>query len=156
MRPPFIRTTLLAATVCAAFTGCQDSSNERRAATEPATRTEARADARAGTQPATRQSASPAPRTTKPAPETEAPPFTGTLRGDVAAIGGETTGWRLEGDAQTGGIDVDVSKVQARAKQLDGKRVTAAGRMTTKRWVERGETQVLVVEKLEPAADPER
>ena len=156
MRRPLIRTTLLAATLSATFTGCQDSSNDRPAAAGPAARTEARADTRAETQPAARQSASPAPRTTKPAPETEAPPFTGTLRGDVAAIGGETTGWRLEGDAQTGGIDVDVSRVQDRAKQLDGKRVTVSGKMTTRSWPERGETQVLVVEKIEPAPVKEK
>ena len=156
MRRPLFRTTMLAATLAAAFTGCQDSSNDRPSATEPAARHEAHADARADTRPAARQTAGTAARTTKPAPETEAPPFTGTLRGDVAAIGGETTGWRLEGDAQTGGIDVDVSEVQARAKQLDGQRVTVTGKMTTRSWPERGETQVLVVEKIEPAPQPQK
>lgn len=83
-----------------------------------------------------------------PAPATN---LTGTLRSGVAAIGGETTGWRLVGDGATGGFDVDVSRVQARAKQLDGQRVTVTGRMTTKSWPERGDTPVLVAEKLEPA-----
>ena len=154
MRRPLIRTTLLAATLCAALTGCQDSSNDRPAASEPAARNDARAGDRVDTQPATRQTAGAG--TSRPAPQTEAPPFTGTLRGDVAAIGGETTGWRLEGDAQTGGIDVDVSKVQARAKQLDGRRVTVTGKMTTRSWPESGETQVLVVEKIEPAPQPQK
>ena len=157
MRRPLIRTTLLAATLSAAFTGCQDSSSDRPAATEPAARDDAPADTRPDTRPPARQSpGAPAARSTKPAPQTDAPPFTGTLRGDVAAIGGETTGWRLEGDAQTGGIDVDVSKVEARAKQLDGQRVTVTGKMATRSWPERGQTQVLVVEKVEPAAPPQK
>ena len=77
--------------------------------------------------------------------------FTGTLRGGTVAIGGETTGWRLEGDGATGGIDVDVSKVRQRAQALDGKRVQVTGRMTTRNWVERGEQQVLVAERIEEA-----
>ena len=77
--------------------------------------------------------------------------LTGTLQGGAVAIGGETTGWRLIGDGQTGGIDVDVSKVQDRAKALDGKRVTITGRMTERDWPERGRTQVLVAEKIEEA-----
>ena len=159
MRRPLIRSTLLAATLTAAFTGCQDSSNDRPAAAEPAARADARADAgadaRADTRPAAGEGAG-AARGADRAPEAKATPFTGTLRGDVAAIGGETTGWRLEGDAQTGGIDVDVSRVQSRAKQLDGQRVTLTGKMTTRSWPERGETQVLVVEKIEPAPVKEK
>src|SRR5687767_710210 len=53
MRRPLIRTTLLAATFATAFGGCQDSSNDRPAATGPA----ARADARADAQPAAPQGA---------------------------------------------------------------------------------------------------
>ena len=82
--------------------------------------------------------------------------FTGTLQGDVAAIGGERTGWRLVGDGATGGFDVDISKVRDRARQLDGKRVAATGRMTTKDWPERGRTQVLVADRIEPAPQPGR
>lgn len=80
--------------------------------------------------------------------------FTGTLRGGAVAVGGETTGWRLIGDGQTGGIDLDVSKLRDRAKSLDGQRVTVTGRMTTRTWPERGPTQVLVIETIEPAAAP--
>ena len=82
--------------------------------------------------------------------------FTGTLRGGAVAIGGETTGWRLEGDGQTGGIELDVSRIQRRARSLDGKRVTIRGRMTTRSWTERGQTQVLVAETIEEAAPPRR
>ena len=77
--------------------------------------------------------------------------YTGTLRGGTVAIGGETTGWRLEGDGATGGMDVDVSKVRQRARVLDGRRVEITGRMTTKSWTERGEQQVLVAERIEEA-----
>ena len=84
-----------------------------------------------------------------PAPATT---LTGTLRGGAAAIGGETTGWRLVGDGATGGFDVDVSKLQSRAKTLDGQRVTVTGKMTTRSWPERGNTPVLVAEKIEAAS----
>ena len=87
-------------------------------------------------------------------PSTQPATFTGTLRGSAVAIGGETTGWRLEGDNETGGIDVDVSRVTDRAKALDGKRVSASGKMTTRSWPERGETQVLVVDRIEEVRTP--
>lgn len=101
-------------------------------------------DAAAASQPR------PASRRAAPA-ATQATSFTGTLRGDTVAIGGETTGWRLEGDGATGGMDVDVSKVRQRAQALDGKRVEITGRMTTRTWTERGEQQVLVAERIEEA-----
>jgi hypothetical protein len=78
------------------------------------------------------------------------------LRGGAVAIGAETTGWRLEGDGQTGGIDVDVSKVRDQARQLDGKRVTVNGKMTKRSWPERGETQVLVADTIKPAPQPKK
>jgi hypothetical protein len=78
--------------------------------------------------------------------------LTGTLQGGAAAVGHETTGWRLIGDGATGGFDVDVSKVQSRARELDGRRVTVAGRMVDRHWRERGTTQVLVAERIDAAA----
>ena len=57
----------------------------------------------------------------RPPTATQPTTFTGKLTGSAVAIGGETTGWRLAGDGQTGGIDVDVSKVLRRARALDGK-----------------------------------
>jgi hypothetical protein len=80
--------------------------------------------------------------------------FTGTLRGGMMAIGGETTGWTLVGDGQTGGIQVDVSRLQGQAQKLDGKRVTITGRMGEKNYVESGKTPVLIAEKIEAAAEP--
>ena len=84
-------------------------------------------------------------------PDTQPTSFTGTLRGGVMAIGGESTGWRLEGDAQTGGIEVEVSKVRDRARALDGRRVTITGRMTTHSGPERGDRPVLVAESIDEA-----
>ena len=80
--------------------------------------------------------------------------LTGTLTSGAAAARGETTGWRLVGDGATGGFDLDVSKVRARAKDLDGHRVTVTGRMTTRNWPGRGDTPVLIAETIEPAAAP--
>ena len=103
-----------------------------------------------GERPPARGGGAAATRAAAPA-ATRATTFTGTLRGEAVAIGGETTGWRLEGDGATGGMDVDVSKVRARAAALDGKRVRVAGRVTTRTWPERGEQQVLVAERIEEA-----
>ena len=77
--------------------------------------------------------------------------LTGTLRSSPVAPGAETTGWRLVGDGATGGFDVDASQVRDRATELDGKRVTVTGRMTTQNWPQRGPTQVLVAQSIEPA-----
>ena len=68
-----------------------------------------------------------------------------------AKHGGETTGWRLAGDGGTGGVDLDVSKVEAEAKRLDGKRVTVTGQSVDKKYVERGTVRLLKVEKIEEA-----
>src|SRR5688572_25554089 len=65
----------------------------------------------------------PAPRADDPG-AAEVQTLTGTLRGGTVAVGGETTGWRLEGEGATGGMDLDVAKVHADAQRLDGKRVS--------------------------------
>jgi hypothetical protein len=79
---------------------------------------------------------------------------TGTLRGGMMAIGGETTGWMLVSDGATrdgatDGIDLDVSKVLADAKRLDGQRVTVSGRTVDREYVERGRVPMLIVETIE-------
>jgi hypothetical protein len=138
-RPTPCLTILLALALAAACGGCRGSSRKHEAAgggtsSGATTRSSGAASARpVATQPSS---------------------FIGTLRGGAVAIGGETTGWRLEGDGQTGGIDLDVSRVLGRARQLEGKRVTASGRMTSRSWPERGETQVLVVDRVEAAPPP--
>ena len=78
--------------------------------------------------------------------------FTGTLESGVMAVGGETTGWRLVGDGESGGIEVDVSNVRAQAEMFDGRRVTVSGRMTHRDYVERGQVRVLVAERIRASA----
>jgi hypothetical protein len=131
--------------------GCNgsDPGGRRQGGTASAPREEA-SDGGAGASAAARSPTRPAT-----APSTRPATFTGTLRGSAVAIGGETTGWRLEGDNQTGGIDVDVSRLAQRARSLDGKRVSISGKMTTRNWVERGETQVLVADRIEEAPAPQ-
>ena len=136
------RTPILAASLCLTLAACADKEPARRDGVSPA----APRTAEHATAPAPSRPGAATPPSTQPAS------FTGTLRGSAVAIGGETTGWRLEGDNQTGGIDVDVSKVRERAQSLDGKRVNLPGKMTTRDWPERGTTQVLVVERIEEAA----
>ena len=132
---------LLALSLVLACGGCRGSSHKHDHAADNGAR---------GTSSPTSSGASSGGASSRPA-STQPSSFTGTLRGGAVAIGGETTGWRLEGDGQTGGIELDVSRVRDRAKQLDGKRVTVGGRMTTRSWPERGSTQVLVVDRLEAA-----
>jgi hypothetical protein len=82
--------------------------------------------------------------------------LTGKLSSGAVAVGGETTGWRIIGDGQTGGVDVDVSKIRDQATAMDGKRVTVTGQMTNRSWPERGDTPILAAEKIEPAPEPRR
>lgn len=88
--------------------------------------------------------------------EEEAPvqgTYTGVLHGGVMAIGGETTGWMLQGpnDGRGGGMDVDVSRVREEAQRLDGRRVVIRGRIERREYVERGEVKVLVAEEIAAA-----
>ena len=89
-------------------------------------------------------------------PSTQPQTFVGTLRGDMMAIGGETDGWVLAGDGATGRIELDVSRVRSHAQKLQGQRVSVSGRMTDKRYVERGTVRVLVVDEIRPAPEPRR
>ena len=132
---------ILAAALCACRQG-GDSSGDATDPdpSQPTSAAAARADARPASRPAATQPTS----------------FTGTLRGHVAAIGGDTTGWRIEGDAQTGGIEVDVSRVRPRAEALEGKRVTVTGTLTTRGYVERGLVQVIVADSIEEEQPPGR
>jgi len=106
---------------------------------------------------ATAQTTKPATTTTKPAEQPIAPPstqpatLTGTLRGGMMAIGGETSGWSLVGDGAVGGIELDVSKVKDDAKRLDGKRITVSGRWVDKKYVERGTVRQLAVDRMAEA-----
>lgn len=79
----------------------------------------------------------------------------GVLRGDVMAIGGETTGWVLEGQREAGGIQLDVSAVRDKARQLEGQLVMVKGKMQQVDYVETGRTPVLVVSSIAPAPKPQ-
>src|SRR5689334_5361112 len=86
--------------------------------------------------------------TSKPSMQTT---FTGTLRGRIMAVGGETTGWRLERDDGTR-VDVNVSKVRDALDGMDGKRVVIHGTMTTANWLERGRQPLIMADSIEPEA----
>ena len=88
-------------------------------------------------------------------PSTQPQTLTGTLRGGMMGVGGETTGWVLAGDGATGGIEVDVSRVKPQAKQLDGQRVAVTGMMRDKDYVERGTVRVLVIDQIRLAPKKE-
>ncbi|HEV2295862.1 MAG TPA: hypothetical protein VGR35_18595 [Tepidisphaeraceae bacterium] len=87
-------------------------------------------------------------------PTTQMSSLTGTLRGGMMAIGGETTGWVLARDGGAGQVDLEVSAVREQAKRLDGERVTVLGRMIQRTYTERGVVPVMVVEKIIEAAPP--
>ena len=149
LRPVFstvtFAATALVVVAAPSLGGCNE--NDRAGRRQSGTAAAPRPDGDAG--PAAGAASRPSsPASTRPAT------FAGTLRGSAVAIGGETTGWRLEGDNQTGGIDIDVSRVARRARELDGKRVTVTGRMTTRSWPERGQTQVLLADRIEVVPEP--
>lgn len=75
---------------------------------------------------------------------------TGILRSGMMAIGGETTGWILLIDGREP-LEVDVTRVFGDAQSLVNKRATLTGTLTRKKYVERGETTVLRVTKIEAA-----
>lgn len=75
---------------------------------------------------------------------------TGILRSGMMAIGGETTGWMLLIDGREP-LEVDVTRVFGEAQSLVNKRATLTGTLIRKKYVERGETTVLRVTKVEAA-----
>lgn len=87
----------------------------------------------------------------RPADDNKMENFTGTLESGVMAIGGETTGWRLIGDGESGALELDVSRIADQAEKLDGRRVTITGQVTTRQYIERGEVTVLVAWRIQPA-----
>ena len=104
-----------------------------------------------GTNPSSDPSTQPAP-----ASQPRQTTFTGILRGRVMAIGGETTGWRLERDDGTR-VDVNVSKVRDQLEGMDGKRVVIHGAITTANWIERRRQQLIIADRIEAAGEtPEK
>lgn len=78
--------------------------------------------------------------------------YIGTLRGGMVGIGGESTGWMLQGagDGRGAGMDLDVSRVQGRAQELEGQSVIVRGHVEERRYVERGTVKVLIAESINP------
>lgn len=68
---------------------------------------------------------------------------TGLLRGGIAGIGGEHTGWQLERDGGLPPLELGVARVQEAVKTLEGKRVTVTGRMIDRKYTERGTVKIL-------------
>jgi ABC-type amino acid transport substrate-binding protein len=79
--------------------------------------------------------------------------FEGVLKSGYVGIGGEHTGWMLLPPAPAAGFEIDISKVVAQAKALDGKPVLVTGRLEDKTYIERGHVKILVAEIL--AAKPQ-
>ncbi len=76
--------------------------------------------------------------------------FTGTLRNDAAAASSENTGWSLGTSAGQTIVMVDVSKVADQAKNLEGKRVSITGQMSTRPGPNDTTEAVLVADQIQP------
>ena len=81
--------------------------------------------------------------------------LSGTLRGGLIAIGGESTGWKIEYRDASGQHSVEVElprDVLARAKS--GATVKLTGTYVTREYVERGSVRIFRVTKMEETAPP--
>ncbi len=75
----------------------------------------------------------------------------GVLVDGINYIGGDGTGWELQPDG-VDNIEVDVEQVMAQALKCRHKLVTITGHYTTREYVERGSTEVLVAERIRLAS----
>lgn len=71
----------------------------------------------------------------------------GVLVDGVNYIGGEGTGWELQPDGLDN-IEVDVEQVMAQALNFRHQLVTITGYYTTREYVERRSSEVLVAEQI--------
>lgn len=71
----------------------------------------------------------------------------GVLVDGINYIGGEGTGWELQTD-DLGNIEVDVEQVFDQALNFRSQLVTITGHYTTRGYIERGSTEVLVAEQI--------
>lgn len=76
--------------------------------------------------------------------------YTGSLRPNTVAIGGETTGWVLKRKGEPD-LEVDVANIRTEAESLAGLLVRLRGRVQQRTYVERGKVPVLVAERIELA-----
>lgn len=81
--------------------------------------------------------------------------LTGLLRGDIAAVGGDTTGWALATDDGKS-VEIDVSAVGDLADRLESTRVTITGAFQRRQYVTRGVVPVFVVETMTQVRDAQR
>lgn len=77
---------------------------------------------------------------------------TGFLVDGMNYPGGDGTGWELQTD-DLGNIEVDVEQVMAQASKLKHRVVTITGHYTTREYIERGPTEVVVAEQIQLASD---
>ena len=87
---------------------------------------------------------------TKPADSSASKTYTGVLRSGFVGIGGESTGWMLEGAELDKPIEVDISAVPALAHEWQGYKVRVIGTIITKKYVERGNVPILVATDSQP------
>lgn len=106
--------------------------------------------------PASSSATTPTPKTTPPTkPQTPNPvttnTYTGTLKGHIAAIGGESTGWALLyiEELENESLEVVVDAVADQAAALEGKRVIVKGDVFKMKLVERGEVDRIRVKSIE-------
>lgn len=71
----------------------------------------------------------------------------GVLVDGINYIGGDGTGWELQTD-DLGNIEVDVEQVFDQALNFRSQLVTITGHYTTREYIERGSTEVLVAEQI--------
>lgn len=71
----------------------------------------------------------------------------GVLIDGINYIGGEGTGWELQ-TANLGNIEVDVEQVMAQALEFRHQLVMITGYYTTREYIERGSSKVLVAEQV--------
>ncbi len=76
---------------------------------------------------------------------------TGFLVDGMNYPGGDGTGWELQTD-DLGNIEVDVEQVMAQVSKLKHRVVTITGRYTTREYIEREPTEVLVAEQIRLAS----
>ena len=78
--------------------------------------------------------------------------ITGTLTTGIMAIGGETTGTIIQSGNVTWELDFGQNpQLQARAKELNGKRVVVTGTYRRGRGVEIAQREIVTVASLTPA-----
>lgn len=75
---------------------------------------------------------------------------TGFLVDGMNYPGGDGTGWELQADDL--GNEVDVEQVMAQASKLKHRVVTITGYYTTRGYIERGPTEVLIAEQIRLAS----